>query len=138
MPPPSSGGVALLQLLNILEGFPLAEYGHNSSRTMHLMVEAERRVYADRSEWLGDPAFFSVPVAGLVSKPTPTHCAPGSTRRARRRAAAVKPGQPQDFESLPDDPLLRRRRRGQRRRHDDDAQRRVRQRPGRDRAPASC
>ena len=47
--PPSSGGVALLQLLNVLEGYPLGEYGHNSSRAMHLMAEAERRVYADRS-----------------------------------------------------------------------------------------
>ena len=59
--PPSSGGVALVELLNILEGYPLADYGPNASRTMHLMIEAERRVYADRAEWLGDPEFFRVP-----------------------------------------------------------------------------
>ncbi len=68
MPPPSSGGIALVQLLNILESFPLGDYGHNSSRAIHLVAEAARRVYADRSEWLGDPDFFSVPVAGLLSR----------------------------------------------------------------------
>ena len=58
MPPPSSGGIALVQLLNILESFPLGDYGHNSSRAIHLVAEAARRVYADRSEWLGDPGLL--------------------------------------------------------------------------------
>ena len=64
MAPPSSGGIALVELLNILEAYPLADYGPNASRTMHLMIEAERRVYADRAEWLGDPDFVKVPVSG--------------------------------------------------------------------------
>jgi gamma-glutamyltranspeptidase/glutathione hydrolase len=68
MGPPSSGGIALLELLNVLEGYPLAEYGANSSRTMHVVAEAARRVYADRAEWLGDPGFTRVPVAGLTAK----------------------------------------------------------------------
>ncbi len=68
MGPPSSGGVALIQILNILEGYPLHEYGWNSSRTVHLMTEAMRRVYADRAEFLGDPGFTKVPVPWLVSK----------------------------------------------------------------------
>ena len=68
MPPPSSGGVHLVQLLNILEGFPLAELGHNSAAGIHLMTEAMKRAYADRAVYLGDPDFVSVPVAGLTSK----------------------------------------------------------------------
>ena len=66
--PPSSGGVALVQLLNILEGYNLEEYGWNSSKSVHRMVEAMRRVYADRAEFLGDPDFVKIPVAWLTSK----------------------------------------------------------------------
>ena len=68
MGPPSSGGVALVALLNVLEGYPLAGYGANSSQTIHLVAEAARRVYADRAQWLGDPGFTHVPIAGLTSK----------------------------------------------------------------------
>src|SRR5690606_30185138 len=68
MPPPSSGGVALVQLLNAVEPHDLTAMGHNSSATVHLMGEAMRRVYADRAEWLGDPDFFDVPVAGLIEE----------------------------------------------------------------------
>jgi gamma-glutamyltranspeptidase/glutathione hydrolase len=98
MGPPSSGGVALLQLLNILEAYPLAEYGHNSSRTMHLMIEAERRVYADRSEWLGDPAFFPVPVAGLIAKSYAAHLRSGISDTRATPSSDVAPGRPRDFE----------------------------------------
>ncbi len=66
--PPSSGGVSLVQLLNILEGYNLAEYGWNSSKAVHRMTEAMRRVYADRAEFLGDPDFVKVPVSWLISK----------------------------------------------------------------------
>jgi gamma-glutamyltranspeptidase / glutathione hydrolase len=97
--PPSSGGVALLQLLNLLETYPLAEYGLNSSRTMHLMIEAERRVYADRSEWLGDPAFVRVPVAGLISKSYATWLRASIDETRATPSSAVAPGRPQDFES---------------------------------------
>ncbi len=66
MPPPSSGGIALLQLLKSIEPYPIAEWGWNSKQTIHLMVEAERRVYADRTAYLGDPDFFNVPVETLT------------------------------------------------------------------------
>ncbi len=68
MPPSSSGGVALIQLLNILERFDIGASGWNSSETIHLVTEAERLVYADRSEYLGDPGFIDIPVNDLVSK----------------------------------------------------------------------
>ncbi len=66
MPPPSSGGIALLQLLNIAQNYPLKDWGWNSAQTAHLMVEAERRVYADRARHVGDPGYYDVPVAGLL------------------------------------------------------------------------
>ncbi len=66
MPPSSSGGICLLQLLKSVEPYPVGEWGFNSAKTVHLMVEAERRVYADRSKYLGDPDFFKVPSAQLL------------------------------------------------------------------------
>ncbi len=67
MPPPSSGGIALLQLLNSVEGYPLKRWGFNSDSTVQVMVEAERRVYADRATHLGDPDFYKVPQKELVN-----------------------------------------------------------------------
>ncbi len=98
MPPPSSGGIALVQLLNILENFPLADYGHNSSRSIHLVAEAARRVYADRSEWLGDPDFFSVPVSGLLSRRYADTLRSGISETRATASRDVKPGQPRNFE----------------------------------------
>ncbi len=66
MPPVSSGGIALLQLLNSVEPFPLKRYGHNSDSAMQVMIEAERRVYADRATHLGDPDFYKVPQKQLI------------------------------------------------------------------------
>lgn len=68
MPPPSSGGVHLIQILNTLEGYPIGALGENSSETLHLMAEAMKLAYADRSEYLGDPDFVDVPVEALMSK----------------------------------------------------------------------
>jgi gamma-glutamyltranspeptidase / glutathione hydrolase len=68
MPPPSSGGVAMLEMLNILERYDLKSMGAGSSQTIHLMVEAMRRAFADRAEFMGDPDFVKVPVAGLISR----------------------------------------------------------------------
>lgn len=68
MPPPSSGGVHLIQILNTLEGYPIGALGHNSAQTIHLMAEAMKLAYADRSEYLGDPDFVDVPVGALTSK----------------------------------------------------------------------
>lgn len=66
MPPPSSGGIALLQLLRSVENYPLKRWGFNQDSTVQVMVEAERRVYADRSKYLGDPDFYKVPVDSLL------------------------------------------------------------------------
>jgi len=68
MPPPSSGGIALVELLNILENIDLKNIGHNSVKYIHYLTEAMRRVYADRSKYLGDSDFFPVPVDSLISK----------------------------------------------------------------------
>ena len=69
MPPPSSGGVALVQMLNILEGYDLAAMGHNSADYLHVLTEAMRRAYADRAEHLGDPDFNeAMPVQRLTDK----------------------------------------------------------------------
>jgi gamma-glutamyltranspeptidase/glutathione hydrolase len=99
MPPPSSGGVHLIQILNILEAYDIQSSGHNSAETIHLMVEAMRRAYADRSEHLGDPAFWDVPVKGLTSKAYST--ALGKTIDSNKASLSddIKPGQPEDYES---------------------------------------
>jgi gamma-glutamyltranspeptidase / glutathione hydrolase len=68
MPPPSSGGAVLLEMLNILEGFDLAKHDWASSERQHLTVEAMRRAFADRAEYMGDADFVKVPVAGLIDK----------------------------------------------------------------------
>ncbi|MEE2885885.1 MAG: gamma-glutamyltransferase [Planctomycetota bacterium] len=68
MPPVSSGGIALIEMLNILEGFDLRASGFGSSKTVHLMAESMKRAYADRARWLGDPGFYKVPQSGLVAK----------------------------------------------------------------------
>jgi len=68
MPPPSSGGVHVVQMLNALEQFPIKAMGHNSADTVHVMTEVMRRAYADRSHYLGDPDFAKVPVTALGSK----------------------------------------------------------------------
>jgi gamma-glutamyltranspeptidase/glutathione hydrolase len=67
MPPPSSGGIALLQMLRMLEPHDLRALGHNSAPRYHLLIEAMRRAFADRAEFLGDPDHVRVPVAGLLA-----------------------------------------------------------------------
>jgi len=66
MPPPSSGGVAMLEMLNILEGYDLKAAGHNSPKYLHLLTESMRRAFLDRAKFLGDPDFVEVPVAKLT------------------------------------------------------------------------
>jgi gamma-glutamyltranspeptidase/glutathione hydrolase len=68
MPPPSSGGIALIQLLKMVEPFPLGKYGWQSPKAIHVMTEAERRVYADRAAHLGDTDFYPVPIEGLIDE----------------------------------------------------------------------
>jgi gamma-glutamyltranspeptidase/glutathione hydrolase len=67
VPPPSSGGIILFQLLKMVEPYPLSEWGFHSVKSIHLMTEAERRAFADRAEFAGDPDFVDVPVNGLLS-----------------------------------------------------------------------
>jgi gamma-glutamyltranspeptidase/glutathione hydrolase len=99
MPPPSSGGVHLVQILNILEGYPIGELGHNGSRSLHLMAEAMKLAYADRSKHLGDPDFWDVPVAGLTSKDYAEALRKRIDRGRARPATEIGPGEPQPFES---------------------------------------
>lgn len=80
MGPPSSGGVLVVQILNMLEPYNLAKLGWHSAAAIHLIVEAERRAYADRAKYLGDPDYFKVPISHLISK-----------QYAKHRMADVKP-----------------------------------------------
>jgi gamma-glutamyltranspeptidase/glutathione hydrolase len=99
MPPPSSGGVHVVQILNILSSFPLREWGHNSAKTIHVMAEAESRAYADRSEYLGDPDFVKVPVSGLTS-PAYAKALAGQIDLAHATPSSkIRPGRPQPYES---------------------------------------
>jgi gamma-glutamyltranspeptidase / glutathione hydrolase len=99
MPPPSSGGVHIIEILNILEGYPLAEQGLNSAATIHEMAEAEKLAYADRSQYLGDPDFLHVPVKGLTSKAYAERLRQGISPTVARRAADIRPGDPAPYES---------------------------------------
>lgn len=98
MPPPSSGGPHLVQILNILERWPMGEWGHNSAQSVHHMAESMKLAYADRAEYLGDPDFVEVPVAGLISK----HYADNLAQRINATATPaqyIKPGNPLPYES---------------------------------------
>jgi gamma-glutamyltranspeptidase / glutathione hydrolase len=99
MPPPSSGGVHLVQILNMLEGFDLKAAGHNSADAIHLFAEASKLAYADRSEYLGDPGFVKVPVKGLTSKKYAETLRAQIDMQKARPAREIKPGKPQPFES---------------------------------------
>ncbi len=68
MPPPSSGSIHIIQMLNILEEYPIGDLGHNSADTLHLMAVSMERAFADRSKYLGDPDWWAIPVEGLISK----------------------------------------------------------------------
>ena len=94
MPPPSSGGVHLIQILNILEGFPLRELGAGAAATLHLMIEAMKPAYADRAEYLGDPAFVQVPVAGLTAKSYAATLRQAIDPERARASASIRAGNP--------------------------------------------
>ena len=99
MPPPSSGGVHLIQLLNILEDYPIAFLRHNTANTIHLMAEAMKLAYADRSLYLGDPDFWKVPVAGLTSKAYAAKLRERISLRYATPSTKIKPGDPLPYES---------------------------------------
>lgn len=92
MPPPSSGGVHLIEMLNVLEGYDLSGMGHNSADYLGLLVETMRRAYADRSAYLGDPDFFQVPVAALTSSDYAQTIRAQINPRRATRSADVAPG----------------------------------------------
>ena len=97
MPPPSSGGVHLVQMLNLLEGFPIRELGHNTAQTIHLMVESMKLAYADRSKFLGDPDFVTVPVAGLTSKKYANELRRKINVNQATPSQQIAPGSPKQF-----------------------------------------
>ncbi len=99
MSPPSSGGVHVVQILNILEGYPIAVHGHNSAQTIHLMAEAMKRAYADRSFYLGDADFVEVPLKGLISKDYAAQIRDGIDTRKATPSSTIAPGKPQSYES---------------------------------------
>ncbi|MGB3425583.1 MAG: gamma-glutamyltransferase [Castellaniella sp.] len=99
MPPPSSGGIHLVQILNMMEAWPVAEWGAGSAQALHHMAEAMKLAYADRAQYLGDTDFVTVPVAGLISKAYARHQAAGIAPDRARSAADIRPGKPQPYES---------------------------------------
>ncbi len=99
MPPPSSGGPHLVQILNMLEPLPLAQWGPNSAQTIHYMAESMKLAYADRAEYLGDPDFVKIPLKGLTSKAYAAALAKGIDGNTARIGKSIKPGQPQPYES---------------------------------------
>ena len=99
MPPPSSGGTHIIQILNMLERYPLSQYGVNSAQTIHYLAESMKLAYADRAEYLGDPGFVKVPVKGLTSKKYADELAQRIDPVKVLPADAIKPGKPQPYES---------------------------------------
>lgn len=96
---PSSGGVHVIQMLNMLEAYPISEYGHNSAKTMHLMSETMRRVYADRARYLGDGDFVEVPLAGLSSKQYANELNRTIDKNKATPSVKIRAGNPAPYES---------------------------------------
>lgn len=98
MSPPSSGGTHIIQMLNIMEGYNLKEMGYNSSATIHVLAEAMRYAYADRSEFMGDSDFVNVPVKGLTSKEYANEIRSKIQPQQATPSSEVRPGNPQIHE----------------------------------------
>ncbi|ABC21190.1 gamma-glutamyltransferase [Rhodospirillum rubrum] len=99
MPPPSSGGVHLVQILNALEGYPIGALGQNTGQTLHLMAETMKLAYADRAHYLGDPDFTAVPVAALTSKDYAAAMRETISADFARPSATIGPGDLTPYES---------------------------------------
>jgi len=99
VPPPSSGGIILIQLLKMLEPYPFRTWGFNSARTIHLIVEAERRAFADRSEFMGDPDFLKIPVDQLTSKKYLVNRMRTFNEKEASSSQDIKPGTPEGYTS---------------------------------------
>ncbi len=99
MPPPSSGGIALIEMLNILEGYDLKNLGFNSIEKNHILVETMRRAFADRAEFLGDPDFVKVPTRGLISKDYAKEIRKTIDLNKATPSKEIKHGQVESYES---------------------------------------
>ena len=100
MPPPSSGGVHLVQMLNMLEGWDLKALGHNSAAYIHRLVEVMRRAYADRSAYLGDPDYYAVPVGQIIDKKYAASLRADIDLSKASVSSAIEPGLDIDIDSL--------------------------------------
>ncbi|ACY34453.1 gamma-glutamyltransferase [Comamonas thiooxydans] len=99
MPPPSSGGAHLIQILNMMERWPMNQWGADSAQSVHYMTEAMKLAYADRSEYLGDPDFVKIPLKGLISKSYASELAASIKPQQARPAKDIRPGRPLPYES---------------------------------------
>lgn len=99
MAPPSSGGICLAQIFKMIEPYPVSEYGHNTEKYIQLVVEAERRAYADRSFYLGDPDFVNIPVDSLLSDTYLSQRMDSFSFDAATPSTAIKPGVIAGYES---------------------------------------
>lgn len=99
MPPPSSGGIAVIEMLNMLEDYDLASMGWHSSQQVHTTVEVMRRAYADRAKFLGDADFVSVPVKGLTARPYAQQRRKDINVNRATDSKAVGAGKPARYES---------------------------------------
>ena len=99
MPPPSSGGTALIEMLNVLSHYDLAGLGQNSAAHLHLMVETMRRAFADRAAYLGDADFVEVPVTGLTSPEYANELVKGIDLERATPSAKIREGNPVAYES---------------------------------------
>ena len=99
MSAPSSGGMAIVQMLNILENFPIRELGYGSADAMHIMTESMKLAYADRSKYLGDPDYLDLPVEELTSKLYAKHLADGISMEEARASDDILPGDLTPYES---------------------------------------
>lgn len=99
MPPPSSGGAVLIEMLNILEGYDLPKLGWSSSERYHLTTEAMRRAFADRAEYMGDTDFVKVPIAGIVDKNYAANQRSSISMEKASTSAEIRAGRPTGYES---------------------------------------
>nr|WP_283104704.1 gamma-glutamyltransferase [Shewanella olleyana] len=99
MPPPSSGGIHIIEMLNVLENYPIQKLGHNTAQTLHLMTETMKHAYADRSEYLGDPDFNPVPVNELTSQKYADSIAKKIAYNKATPSAEIKAGDIAPYES---------------------------------------
>src|SRR5258706_6544170 len=99
MPPPSSGGAVLIEMLNILEGYDLKKMDWASAERYHLMTEAMRRAFADRAEYMGDTDYVKVPIPGLVDKKYAAQLRTTINPERASSSEQVKAGKPTGYES---------------------------------------